>query len=764
MTIAAPAPKANMGDPVPRVDGRMKVTGEARYAADFPVSNPAYAVLVTSPIAKGRIDSFDLAESKSVPGVLEILTYENTANDVKPVKFFNEGGKMSTSIRPLSSPQIWHDGQIIAMVVADTFEAASEAAYKVKADYQSEPPTATLDSPGIETELAVNARQQRHKEDPHVGNAEQAFADAEVKIDGEYGTPTQHHNPIELFSTTCVWADRKLTIYEPSQFVWGLKYAVAEQLGLDPDAVEVTNPYVGGAFGSKGSVTQRTALVAIAAKRLNRPVKLVVTREQGFTTATYRAETHHRVRLGADRDGRITALIHEGWELTSRPDAYLVAGTSASTRMYAAQNIDSKVYIVHADRNTPGFMRSPPEVPYIYALETAMDELAIALNMDPVELRRRNDTMKDPINGVPYTSRSLMRCFNEASSAFGWSNRNPQPASMRDGDWLIGWGCAMACYPSQIAPGAARVTLSRQGKVQVGIAAHEIGNGAYTVIAQMAAQRLGVPLQSVTVSLGDSSLPPGPVAGGSNTTATACNAVIVACDRIRAKLFTSAVTANDGALAGHDAAALELASGRLVGSAGAQEALDKTFNRLGVAVIEELGEFVPHGLGPEALTALYSGTTRIIGGPMKDRIAFAFGAEFVEVRVNARTRDIRVPRIVGAFAAGHIMNPRTARSQYLGGLIWGVGSALYESTEIDAKTARYVNDNLADYLVAVNADIEEVDIIMVPEEDSTVNPAGIKGLGELANVGTAAAVSNAIFHATGTRIRQLPIRVESILA
>jgi xanthine dehydrogenase YagR molybdenum-binding subunit len=392
-----------------------------------------------------------------------------------------------------------------------------------------------------------------------------------------------------------------------------------------------------------------------------------------------------------------------------------------------------------------------------------MDELAVALKMDPVELRWLNDTMQDPITGVPYTSRSLTRCFVEAGKAFGWSKRNAEPGSMRAGDWMVGWGCAMACYPSQMAPAAVRVTLSRQGKVHVGIAVHEIGNGAYTVIGQMAAQRLGVPLAAVTVALGDSDLPPGPIAGGSNSTASACNAVIVACDKIRDKLLKNVVTTNDGVLAGQDVKTLRLAEGRVVNSAGAGESLDRVFDRLGAGMIEELGEWVPEGVGPEGLKALYTGSTRIVGGPMKDRIAYAFGAEFVEVRINARTREIRVPRIVGAFAAGHIMNTRTARSQYLGGLIWGIGSALHEATEIDTHTARYVNDNLADYLVPVNADVDAVDIIMVPEEDTKVNPAGIKGIGELANVGTAAAISNAVYHATGKRIRKLPIRIENVI-
>jgi xanthine dehydrogenase YagR molybdenum-binding subunit len=758
MTIAAPEPKANMGEPVPRLDARLKVTGEARYAADFPLSNPAYAFLVLSPIAKGRVTGFDLSEARAVPGVLEIMTHENTANDVRPTKFFGDGGRASTTIRPLSSPQIWHDGQIIAMVVADTFEGAREAAYKVKARCQAEPASATFDSPGTKTEAAADVSKE-HK-DPQVGDAQAAFASAEVKVDAEYSTPTQHHNPIELFATMCAWTDDQLTIYEPSQFIHGLKHEIAEQLGMHPARIHARSPYVGGAFGSKGGITSRTALVAIAARRVNRPVKLVMTRDQGFTMTTYRAETRHRVRLGAARDGNISAYIHEGLEVTSRPDAYFVGGSKNSTHLYGFQNVASKVSIVRADRNTPGFMRSPPEVPYIFALETAMDELAVALKMDPVELRRINDTMNEPIKGLPFTSRSLMKCFDEAGKAFGWQVR--EPGSMREGDWRIGWGCAMAVYPSQMAPAAARVKLDRSGKVRVEIGAHEIGNGAYTVIGQIAAERLGVPLSGVHVELGDSELPPGPIAGGSITTASSCNAVAAACDRIRDKLFHIAAIANDGPLAGADASTLDLTDGRVVSARGAED-LGQVFDRLGAGVIEEYVEWVPPGGAPDSVQALNNGQTRMVRAERKDNVAYAFGAEFVELRIHALTGEIRVPRIVGAFAAGHVMNTRTAHSQYVGGMIWGIGSALHEATEIDRTRARYVNDNLADYLLPVNADIDQLEAILVPEEDTKVNPLGIKGLGELANVGTAAAISNAVYNATGKRIRRLPIRIEDLL-
>ncbi|MFO1349544.1 MAG: xanthine dehydrogenase family protein molybdopterin-binding subunit [Gammaproteobacteria bacterium] len=757
--VAAPEPQDNMGQPAPRYEARAKVTGSARYPSDEPVGNAAYAYLVTSAIAKGRIQSMALDAARAVPGVLAIFTHEN-ASEIKGSKFFNEGGTASTSIVPLSSPKVWHDGQIVAMVVAETYEAAREAAYRVNVEYDAETPTATFDSPGTETVAVAKVAKKPH-EDPKVGDAEAAFAGAEVKIDAAYYTPTQHHNPMELFATTCAWSGDELTIYEPSQFVYALKNGVAEQLSIDPAKVRVISTYVGGAFGSKASVTPRTAIVAFAARKLKRPVKLVLTRAQGFTVTTYRAETRHHVRLGAGRDGKLKAYLHDAWEITSRPDNYYVAGNENSARMYAFGAVATKANIVHADRNTPGFMRSPPEVPYMYALEAAMDEMAVALDLDPVEFRRINETNTDPVTKKPYSSRSLMQCYDEAAKAFGWSKRNPKPGSMRDGDWLIGWGCATATYPTQVAPATARVQLYPNGKVLVQIAAHDVGTGTYTIVAQMTARKLGLPLEAVQVKMGDSALPAAPVSGGSNVTASVCSVLMKACDAIRAKLFEAA--AKQGELAGQPANRLDLKDGVIVAPDGKTAKLDVVFNALGAGVVEEYAEWFAPGQSPKDVQGLYKGSVKITGGAKGEKMMFAFGAEFVEVRINARTGEIRVPRVVGAFASGHIMNPRTARSQLLGGLIWGVGSALHEQTEIDERHARYVNTDIAEYLLPVNADAVEVEVILVPEVDSFVNPPGVKGLGELGNVGTAAAISAAVYHATGKRVRDLPIRIEKIL-
>jgi xanthine dehydrogenase YagR molybdenum-binding subunit len=737
MNRAAPEPKDNMGRPEPRVDGRLKVTGAARYGSDFPVSKPAFAFLVTSAIARGRIKRMDLAAAKAVPGVIDILTHESTA-ELKSIEYAPGGGGPTTSIQDLG-PEIRHDGQIIAMVVAESFEAAREAAYRVDVSYDAQTPASTFDSAGVTIEEVTKKEKL-----PQAGDADAAFEAAEVKLDAEYATPAQHHNAIELFTTTCVWQDGKLTVYEPSQFVHGLRANTASKLGIDAAHVHAVSPFVGGAFGAKAQFSNRTGLVALAARKLKRPVKLVMTRDQGFTAQTYRAETKHRIKLGAQRNGKILSFSHEGWEISSRPDPYSVAGVEDSARLYGFGTVKTKVSIVHADRNTPGFMRSPPVVPYIYALESAMDELAIRLDLDPIELRRINDSMTDA-TGKPWSSRSLMACYDQAAERFGWSKRTAAPGSMRDGDWLIGFGCATAVYPTHVGAAAARVSLRANGRAHVQIAAHDIGTGAYTVVAQAAAERLGIPLSAVDIEMGDSDLPPAPVAGGSNTTASACSAVTKACDAIRRRLSE--------------------AEGQTVGQAGADPArrLEQDFKRLGVGVIEEYAEFLPPGSPPDAIEKLYQGKPSLGGGSMGDKLMYALGAEFVEVRIHARTREIRVPRLVGAFAAGRIMNPRTARSQYMGAMIWGVASALHEATEIDPRYGRYINDNLADYLIPVNADIQDLDVILVSEKDDAVNPMGVKGIGELGNVGTAAAVANAVYHATGVRVRELPIRIEKIL-
>jgi xanthine dehydrogenase YagR molybdenum-binding subunit len=742
------------GTAVSRVDGIAKVTGAARYASDEPVAHAAYGYFVTSAQARGQIAGFRLQQARAVRGVLDILTYETVGGQTRPA-VGPDGGATTTT---LESAQIWHAGQIVALVVAETYEAAREAAHKVEVDYRGEDPSATFGSRGAQTE----PHKPQKGPDPKKGDAADAFAAAPVKIDASYSTPTQHHNAIELFTTTCAWDGEKLTVYEPSQFMWGTKNGVAKQLGIDPENVRAISRYIGGAFGSKGP-NPRTAWVALAAKRVGRPVKLVPTRDQGFTIATYRAETQQRIRLGATAAGKLIALSHEGWEVTSRPSGYNVGGVESTARMYACPNISTAVNVVHADRSTPGYMRAPPETPYMFALESAMDELAFELKIDPVELRRINDTQTDPVAGLPFSSRSLMQCFDRASAQFEWAKRNPQPGSMRDGEWLIGYGCATACYPSNMGPAAARITVSPDGKAVVGIAGHEIGTGAYTVVAITAARSLGLRIEDVTVHMGDSDLPPLMIAGGSNNAASAANVVAKGCEELQKRIAEAAVAAAESPFHHDDPATLWLQDGNLLGPAGKREPLKSAAARLGRR-IEVYAENVPQGLPPDAVDSMMKGKSAMLGGAgRKDVTAFAFGAHFVEVRVHSRTREIRVPRVVSAFAAGTIVNPKTAHSQFMSGAIWGLSSALLEETVIDAGAARYVNNNFADYLVPVNADVPRIEIIMVAEKDERVNPLGIKGIGEIGIVGMNAAVANAVFHATGKRIRELPIRAEKLL-
>jgi xanthine dehydrogenase YagR molybdenum-binding subunit len=504
-------------------------------------------------------------------------------------------------------------------------------------------------------------------------------------------------------------------------------------------------------------------VIALGAKMIGRPVKLEATRADGFTIATYRAETRHRVRLAASREGRLQALIHEGWEVSSRRDAYKVAGVDVSTRLYACPNVASSVTVCAADRATPGFMRAPAEVPYLFALESAMDELAVALDMDPIELRRINDTQVEPIEGRPYTSRALMQCFDVGAERFGWNRRNPTPGAMREQDWRIGFGCASSLYPTFMAPAAARITLRADGTAQVQTAAHEMGQGVRTVVAITVAEGFGIPVDQVRVEVGDSSLPPGPVAGGSNSTASVCNAVAKGCRDIRERIIAAAVAAAEGPLKGLSAREIRFIDGYLVCAAG-REPLRTAIARLGRGALESYAENSPHGTPAGGFAGMYKGQPAFTGGTfLKDRIQCAFGAQFVEVRVHERTGEIRVPRLVGAFAAGRIVSPLTARSQLMGGQIWGMSAALHEATEMDGHHARYVNTDLAGYLIPVAADIGQIESIFVSEEDSLVNDLGIKGVGELGNVGLNAAIANAVFHATGLRIRELPIRIEHVL-
>ncbi len=747
-----------IGRPHDRVDGRLKVTGHATFASDQPLPHPAHAALVTSPTAPARILGFDL-DAAWGPGVLQILTYRDLADEIRPVGHLMEGGYANSSWLPLGSDRIAYPGQIVALVTADSREAAEHAASRVRLRLEALPAAFGLDDPGAER-IALAQLKPAHQ-DPAVGDADAALAAAPHRVDARFSTPTQHHNPMEMFTTSCVWEDGRLTVYEPTRFVKAAQQGLARQLGLDPAGVHVVAPFLGGHFGSKLALSQHTALVACAARRLGRPVTLVPTRSQCFTIANYRPETRHRVQLGATAEGRLLALIHEVEMVTSRFDGFAMEGTDVTASLYDCGAVRTHEAAVRVDRNTPGPMRAPPEMPYLFALEGALDELACALRIDPITLRRRNDAARDPITGKPFTSRPLMRCFDVGAAAFGWADRTAAPRSMRHGDWLVGFGCASAARPVKIAAAAVRLVLDDEGRLIVESAHHEIGNGLYTLLAMLAAEWLGLSVQQVTVRLGDTAFAPAGLSGGSSSTTSMAHALKRGCDALREKLLRAAI-AGPGALHGRNAADLQLRDGRVVAPDGRGESLARIASGTAEARIEVLSDFIPDGLGADAHARLHGGRLALSAGG--ERLGWAFGAQFAEVRVQAGTGVVQVTRLLGAFAAGAILNPLAARSQLEGGMIWGLGSALLEATSHDRRTGRYVNDTLSDYLVATAAECGSIEALLLPDPDPNVNELGVKGLGELGLIGVNAAIASALHHATGLRLRDLPIRAEAVLA
>ena len=708
----------NLGPSHTRVDGPAKVTGQARYETDTVLPNMAHAALVRA-ATRGRLMGIDLGAAGDMPGVIEILTHDTLGDAVRPVKHVSAGGYANSSWRPLASAEVAYPGQIVALVVAETSEQAAAAADAVVVHLQTAP---------SRFELADDTKLEPAKpgrKDPTLGDFDAGFAQGAAKIEATYVTPVQHHNPMELFATTCVWDEDRLTVHEPSRFVCGVQHGLAEQLGIPPEKVRVISHLVGGHFGSRFDLSQHTVLVALAAWRHRRPVQLVPSRSDGFTLATYRPESRHAVKLAAAADGRLTAYSHSAVVASSRFDTYPLLGTEVTTAVYAVPNVTTLERVGRVDRNTPGPMRAPPEVPYLFALESAMDELAWALKMDPIELRRRNDTTVDLVSGKRYTSRRLMTCYDAAAARFGWSDAaRAAPGTRRDGDWLVGAGCATSMRPTKIAPAALRLTLTGDGGALVETAHHEIGNGITTLLAVRASQALDVPVDRVIVRLGDTILPPAGISGGSSTTTSLINALDDAAGKLRAQIAT-------------------------------RDSSDRTSASVTV-------HHVPEGFGPAAIGKLEAGHTQL-SQSVGDRFSCAFGAHFAEVRVHARTREIRVARLVGAFAGGRILNPLTARSQLIGGMIWGLGSALLEATEIDPVTGNYLNDDFAEYHVATAADAPSIDAFFVDDEDREVNPAGVKGIGEIAIIGCNAAIANAVYAATGQRVRRLPIRAEDLI-
>ncbi len=685
-----------VGRPVSRIEGAAKVTGQARYAAEFPLARLAYGWAVQSTIARGRVHSIDTEAVLGMPGVLGVITHVNAL----PLQVVDDG-----ELLVLQDRQVHYRGQIVALVVATALEQARAGADALPVRYQAEPHDVLLsaDHPGLFAPDHVNPN---FPTDTLTGDVEAGLAHAEVVVDQTYSTPAEHNNPMEPHATTAHWDGDRLTVYDSNQGATRVHQALVQLFGLDDNDVRVLSEHVGGGFGSKGSTRPHTVLAAMAARMLDRPVRVTLSRQQLFSVVGYRTPTIQRVRLGADLSGRLAALDHQVFEQTSTLYEFAEQTAVISRVMYRAPNLCTRHRLVALDVPTPRWMRAPGEAPGSFALECAMDELAEACGVDPIDLRVRNEPTVEPEGGRPFSSRNLVACLRQGATRFDWASRDPRPGMRRDGRWLTGTGVAASTYPARSMPSTASVALDA-GRFVVRVTAADIGTGARTALTQVAADELEVPLEQVDVRIGDSDYGPAMIAGGSMGTASWSWAVIKACRQLR-------------------------------------------------ATIDEVGDV------PASRLVAHADTTDDVAA-QADLVRHAFGAQFAEVRVDIDTGEIRVPRLLGVFAAGRIVNAKTARSQLVGGMTMGLSMALFEESLMDAQFGDYLNHDFAGYHIAANADVDTVDVSWIDEHDDQLNPLGVKGIGEIGIVGTAAAIANAVYHATGHRQRFLPIRPDRVL-
>jgi xanthine dehydrogenase YagR molybdenum-binding subunit len=725
-----------IGKPIDRIDGRLKVTGAAKYAAEFRVPNAVHAVLVQSTIAAGTIAGFDLKEAHGMPGVLAIITPDNAGK-------LSQAEKVPQAVPGplLQNKDILFNGQHVAIVVAETLEQAQAAASAVRVTYNRDEAATSMDELLGQAYPPKNFRNGERPPDSSRGDPDGTFNSGAVKLDMTYITPIEHHNAMEPHATIAAWNGEKLTVWTATQGISGAQETLAGQFGIDKSSVRVICPYVGGGFGSKGSTWPPATLAALAARAVKRPVKLVLTRAQMFTSNGYRPRTVQKLKLASDVNGKLVSMRHDGFSSMSQAalGEFCEPVALATEMLYACPNVAVSHRLVALNAALPTYMRAPGEASGVYALEAAMDEMAVALKMDPIKFRLQNYAETDPHENKPFASKVLRQCYEEGAKAFGWDKRSAEPRSMRDGNTLIGWGFATSTYPTNRRPSSAKVRMDRAGNVVVQSGTQDLGTGTYTVMSQVASDALGVPMNRIRFELGDSNLPPAPVSGGSATVASVAPAVQAACQALVDKI-------KDIALAGWHGQSrdgIQVRDGVVFGS-------DR---KVPIASLLE-----------RANQPFIEAETRSQPGDEKKRFSMhAFGAQFAEVRVDPDLGEIRVSRYVGAFDGGRIMNAKTARSQLIGGIIYGIGMALFEETLVDGETGRIVNSNVAEYVMPVNADIPDIQAIIVQNDETNSNPLGAKGIGELPMVGVAAAIANAVYHATGVRVRKVPIRIEDLL-
>jgi xanthine dehydrogenase YagR molybdenum-binding subunit len=741
--------RVRSGMPVSRVDGRAKVTGAAKYAAEHGTPDLAYGVVVSSTVARGRIKTIDILEAEAVPGVVAVITHENRKVKMRgnDLAYKDMTAPAGSPFRPLYSDRIFYSGQPVALVVADTFEAARCAAGLVRLTYDVEE---------HDTNLLANLG-RAYKPSPFKagftppgskGDADAAWDAAAVKIEAEYYNGVEHHNPMEMHASTVVYGeDGHLTIYDKTQSSQNSRWYVSHAFGLAKDKVTVRNPYVGGAFGSGLRPQYQLGMAVIAALQLKRSVRVVLTRQQMFSFG-HRPETWHKVKLAADADGKLTAIIHDAVQETSRLEDYVEVVVNWSGQMYACDNIKLGYQLVATDRYTPIDMRAPGAVHGVHAFEVAMDELAYALKMDPLAFRLKNYAEKNPLEDKPFSSKELRQCYRLGAERFGWNDRPLEPRSMVDGEELVGWGMATGMWDSLVMVARVSAVLHADGRLVVSSAASDIGTGTYTVMSMIAAESMGLPLERVTFQLGDSTLPLAPVEGGSSHVTTVGSGVAGACEKLQKQLLKMAQAMPDSIFRKLQLRQVEFNDGRI-------HLRGEPANGVG------LGELLAQA-GKDRVEEKFLLTPQMLKQRKYSRAVHS--AVFCEVRVNEKLGMVRVTRVVSAVAAGRIISAKTAESQIIGGVVWGISQALHEETHTDHRLGRFMNHNYAEYHVAVNADIHDIQVIFADEDDRVVSKQlGAKGVGEIGIVGVAAAVSNAIFHATGKRLRTTPMSPDKLL-
>jgi xanthine dehydrogenase YagR molybdenum-binding subunit len=736
-----------VGKPVPRVDGVLKVTGRATYAAEHALPNLAHAVMVTSTVAKGRLRVLEASAARHAAGVLAVISHHN-APKLSYREHKSSLDPIGERLHVLQDDRVRFNSQPIAVVVAETLDQAEYAASLVRVEYETETPRLDFSAGLARASVADASRapNSRVHDDTRRGDPERALAHAVAKVDSEYLIPREQHNPMEPHATIASWEGDRLTLWDKTQWVTNVRDELAAVFGLPTEHVRVISPFVGGAFGTTLRAWSHVTLSAVAARHVGRPVKLVVTRRQMYTDTGYRPETWQRVALGASREGHLTAVIHHAVAETSSHEQYVEGVVECATFLHSCPNVATRYDLLPLDVHTPVYMRAPGTASGMFALECAMDELAYELHIDPIALRLRNEPRKDESTNLPFSSRSTRECYQVGAEHFGWAARNLEPRSMHDGRWLIGWGMATSTYETVRGRAAAHVRLLADGRAEVESAASDMGPGTYTSMTQVASDALGIPHERVRFSLGDSNFPVASPHGGSMTMASVGSAVHAACLAVRAKALALAAADEKSPLHGATVDATDASDARLF--LRADPARGESYQRI----------LASHGL------SLLDATRMVEPGAEQNQYSMhAFGALFAEVAVDRDLGIVHVRRLVGAYGAGRIVNPRLTRSQSIGGMVGGIGMALMEQTVTDRRTGRIVNADLANYLVPVNADVAALEPIFVEENDQHVNPLGVKGVGELAFVGVAPAIANAVFHATGKRVRDLPITPEKLI-